>query len=111
MRGSGREHRQPATLAAQDRDPQAGRLGGEHVVGGGVDDEPATRVELAVELALRPARVPGEDAQVLDVDRELDRVASEVDGAEVSEQRRPPLGLIGAPRAADAARGAGRYRA
>src|SRR5439155_3624217 len=102
MRGSGGEHRQPPALAAQHRDPQAGRLSREYVVGGGVDDEPATGVELAVELSFRPARVPGEDAQVLDVDRELDRVAPEVDGSEVSEQRRPPLGLIGAARAGDA---------
>src|SRR5881398_2055803 len=99
---SGGEHRQPPALAAQDRDPQASRLGGEDVVGRGVDDEPATGVELAVELPLRPARVPGEDTQVLDVDRELDRVASEVDGAEVSEQWRPPFGLICGACAGDA---------
>ena len=91
--------------------PTGGPAGGEHVVGGGVDDEPATGVELAVELALRPARYPAKTRQVLDVDRELDRVAPEVDGAEVSEQGRPPLGLIGAARGGDADGGVGRHRA
>jgi hypothetical protein len=65
--------------------PQAGRLGGEHVVGRGVDDEPAAGVELAVELPLRPTRVPGEHPQVLDVDGKTDRVTSEVDRPEGTE--------------------------
>src|SRR5262245_14659075 len=93
------------------RIPQTVRLGGEHVVGGGVDDEPAAGVELAVELTFRPTGVPGEHPQVLDGDGQLDRVAPEIDGAEVPEHRRPSVRLLRGAGPDDADGGFGGHRA
>jgi hypothetical protein len=93
MRGSGGEHGQPADLPAQDRSPKAGGVGGEHVVGSGVHDEPSAGVDLAVELTFGPTGVPGEDAQVLNVDGELARLTERKKfGSEsvgVATRRRP----------------------
>src|SRR6266540_7326815 len=95
MRRGGGEHREAAALPAQDRGPETARLRREDVVGRGVDDEPAASVELAVELTAGPPRVPGEDAQGLYLDVQVDGIAPEVDRPQGAEQRRPAFGVVG----------------
>jgi len=58
-----------AGLAAEDVAPEEGRLRGEDVAGGAVDDEPGFLGEFAVELAGTPAGVAGEEADLADLER------------------------------------------
>src|SRR5439155_15711067 len=87
VRGDG----EVATLAAQHGAPEGCGVGGEEVVGEGVDDEPALARELVVELAWAPPRVTGEHAHRLEVAEHISRGAPEVDGAHPSEQRLPRI--------------------